>query len=213
MADRYLKNLLGKNEQVIHRARQHWFVLVGEILSESVLSIALIVLVSVLMVFLWTPNPAWAPWVALGYLLLIFPLVSLWRDVLKWLNRQFIVTNRRVIQIAGVLNKDVIDSSLEKVNDVKMEQSLLGRLFDYGDVEILTASDIGVNIFKRIGAPVRFKTAMLDAKDKLETDRAGKGEAAPDIPTMIAQLDSLRKQGVLTEEEFGKKKAELLAKL
>ncbi len=210
MADRYLKNLLGKNEQVILIARQHWLVLVGEILSESVLSIALIVLVSLLWMFL---DQSWAIWMPLGYLLLVFPLVSLWRDVLKWLNRQFIVTNRRVIQIAGVLNKDVIDSSLEKVNDVKMEQSLLGRMLDYGDVEILTASDIGANTFKRIGSPVRFKTAMLDAKDKLETDRSGKAEAAPDIPTMIAQLDNLRKQGLLTDDEFAKKKAELLAKL
>ena len=212
MADRYLKNLLGKNEQVLLIARQHWLVLAGEILSESVLSLALIVAVSMLWYFLGEKY-LWAIWLALGYLLLVFPLVSLWRDVLKWLNRQFIVTNRRVIQIAGVLNKDVIDSSLEKVNDVKMEQSLLGRMFGYGDVEILTASDIGVNVFKRINEPVRFKTAMVDAKDKLETDRAARPEAPPDIPTMIAQLDSLRKQGVLTEEEFGRKKAELLAKL
>lgn len=205
----YLKSLLGKNEQIILIAHQHGLVLVGEILSESVLTLALIVLVTLTWQF-WVPDPR----IALGYLLLIFPLISLLRDVLTWLNRQYVVTNRRVIQISGVFNKDVTDSSLEKVNDVKMEQSVLGRMFDYGDIEILTASELGVNLFKRISSPIRFKTAMLDAKDRLAGSSANGGKGAtPDIPTLVAQLDHLRKQGVLTEEEFAKKKADLLARL
>ena len=208
MQTSYLTRLLGKNEQVILIARQHWLVLVGEILSESVLTLALIVLVSLL----W--NQTQNQLFAFGYLLLAFPLVSLWRDVLVWSNRQFVVTNRRVIQLEGVLHKDITDSSLEKVNDVKMVQSVWGRIFDYGDIEILTASELGINLFKRMGSPVKFKTAMLNAKDRLGGDSLPAARStAPDIPAMIAQLDTLRKQGVLTEAEFNAKKAELLSKL
>jgi len=124
------------------------------------------------------------------------------------------MTNRRVIQISGIFNKDVVDSSLEKVNDVKMSQSFFGRIFDYGDVEILTASEIGVNLFKRIGDPVKFKTAMLNAKEKIGFAESGlKAKHADDIPSMIAELDELRKQGILTEAEFQNKKTELLAKM
>jgi hypothetical protein len=118
-----------------------------------------------------------------------------------------------VIHVKGVFNKSVIDSSLEKVNDVKMEQSYLGRIFDYGDVEILTASELGVNKFGYIQQPVKFKTAMLNAKAKLEQGEIGRGLPAPDIPGLIAELDLLRQQGVLTEGEFQQKKAELLAKM
>ncbi len=101
-----------------------------------------------------------------------------------------------------------------KVNDVKMEQSFFGRLLDYGDIEILTASELGANLFRRIGRPIRFKTAMLNAKERLETGQASGGKRQElDVPALIAQLDGLRKQGVLTEEEFQKKKAELLTKL
>lgn len=209
MQTSYLKQLLGKNEQIILVARQHWLVLVGEILSESVLTLALIVLIS--MVWQLTGNSL----VAFGYLLLLFPLVSLWRDVLIWANQQFVVTTRRIIQLEGVLHKHITDSSLEKVNDVKLTQSVWGRLLNYGDIEILTASELGINLFKRIAAPIKFKTVMVDAKEKLGGDSSGGGarSATPDIPAMIAQLDNLRKQGVLTEEEFGKKKAELLAKM
>ena len=124
------------------------------------------------------------------------------------------MTNRRVIQIAGVFNKDVIDSSLEKVNDVKMSQSFLGRMFDYGDIEILTASELGVNMFHQIAEPVGFKTAMLNAKEKMGFDEMGAAmQSSADIPTMIEKLDILRKRGILSEDEFQRKKAELLAKM
>jgi hypothetical protein len=212
MADTYLNKLLGENEQILFVTRQHWLVLAGEILSECVLSVALIVLVTLILVApLGIPI---SPFVALGYVLLVFPLFSLWRDALIWSNRKFVVTTHRVVQLSGVFNKNVIDSSLEKVNDVKMEQSALGRLFGYGDIEILTASELGVNMFKLLGQPVRFKTAMLNAKEKLEHVAPSPApQGALDIPGVIAHLDELRKLGILTEAEFQAKKAGLLAKL
>ena len=208
MADTYLNNLLGENETILFVTRQHWLVLLGEILVEALLTIAIIVLVTMLWSLLLM-NPL----VLFGFLLLILPLGSMGRDYLIWGNRKFVVTTRRVIQVSGVFSKNVTDSSLEKVNDVKMEQSFFGRLLDYGDIEILTASELGVNLFRRIGRPIRFKTAMLNAKERLETGQASGGRRQElDVPTLIAQLDGLRKQGVLTEEEFQKKKAELLTK-
>ena len=94
----------------------------------------------------------------------------------------------------------------------EMEQSALGRMFGYGDIEILTASELGINTFKRIENPVGFKQAMLNAKEKLDY-----GEHEPPkqggVPQLIAQLESLRQQGILTNEEFQQKKAQLLAKI
>ena len=77
----------------------------------------------------------------------------------------------------------------------------------------MTASELGVNLFKRIGEPINFKTAMLNAKEKLGYE--GSGHAAPgrDIPTLIAELDELRKKGIVTEQEFQSKKTELLSKM
>ncbi len=210
MSDTYLKSLLGENEQVLFVTRQHWLVLAGEILSESILSVAWVVLVSIIWA-LWVPNVL----VALGYLLLVFPLLSLWRDSLVWSNRKYLVTSRRVIQLAGVFSKNVTDSSLEKVNDVKMSQSSLGRLLDYGDIEILTASELGVNKFTRIGQPIKYKMAMINAKENLERTPA---KVEPGRPTrsavdLLTQLDELRQHGVLTEAEFQSKKAELLKQM
>jgi uncharacterized membrane protein YdbT with pleckstrin-like domain len=125
------------------------------------------------------------------------------------------VTNRRVIQISGVFNKDVVDSSLEKVNDVKMSQSFFGRMFGYGDIEILTASELGVNLFHEIADPIDFKTAMLNAKERMGFEEMGMEmhHTNADIPSMIEKLDILRRRGILSEAEFQQKKAELLAKM
>jgi len=206
MAKSYIQGLLGENERILLVTRQHWFVLFSNILLEILLIVLLIVGVSAAAVV----NPQ----AGFGFVLVLVPLIGMLRDILIWSNREYIVTNRRVVQISGVFSKDVVDSSLEKVNDVKMSQSFFGRLFDYGDVEILTASEIGVNLFKRIGDPVKFKTAMLNAKEKLGYEGTGAHvRLADDIPAQIAELDELRKQGIVTEAEFQAKKRELLAKM
>ena len=206
MSDSYLQRLLGKNEEILLVTRQHWFVLALAVATEVVLAVGIAALVT--MVALQTGGLAlW------GLLLLVIPGLSFIRDYLQWESRQYVVTNRRVVHISGVVNKNVTDSSLEKVNDVKMEQSLLGRMFNFGDIEILTASELGVNKFTHISNPIQLKTAMLNAKEKLEGPGGHYEKVEEEIPGVIAKLDELRKLGVLTEAEFQAKKAELLKKL
>ena len=206
MNDKYLVQLLAKNEKIILVTRRHWLFLLGQIIPELTLIVLILVAVSTA----WAMLPI-AALSAFGYLLLILPLVSLGRDLLIWLNHKHVVTSRRVIHMSGIWSKNVTDSSLEKVNDVKMEQSALGRMFSFGDIEILTASEYGINRFTRITNPVELKTAMLNAKASMEND--GLGADAMDIPALIAELGKLHQQGVLTDAEFNQKKAELLAKL
>ncbi|MDD2694328.1 MAG: PH domain-containing protein [Anaerolineales bacterium] len=213
MANSYLQSLLGEHEKILLTARQHWFILFSSIFLE----IFLILIFLAATVILSLSFPPFTPLiVAVGFILILIPAVTMTRDILLWSNRQYIVTNRRVMQIAGIINKNITDSSLEKVNDVKMMQSFVGRTFGYGDIEILTASELGVNLFKRIDDPIAFKIAMLNAKERMEFDDRDVRPVKPaeqDVPAMIAQLDQLRKQGVLTEEEFAQKKRDLLAKM
>lgn len=136
----------------------------------------------------------------------IFPLVDTVRIYLDWFNERYAVTNRRVMLIKGIINKRVSDSALEMVNDVVLVQSVLGRLLGYGDVEIITGSDIGVNLFKRITRPVDFKREMLNQKESLKRT----GDEEKDVPEVLAQLENLHQRGLLTNEEFEAKKQQLL---
>lgn len=213
----YIENLLGEREKILLVAHQHIFILIKSMAWEIILTIVFLVGVTIIWVLNITPM---APF---GYFLLLIPLIGSIADVMNWHNREYIVTNRRVIQTYGVLNKDVVDSSLEKVNDVKLDQSFFGRIFNYGDVEILTASELGTNLFRMIHDPIGFKTAMLNAKESMgfgdgdEMFQHGPGRAngmdPREIPDMINRLDQLRRQGAISEGEFQQKKAELLRKL
>jgi uncharacterized membrane protein YdbT with pleckstrin-like domain len=205
MADTYLNSLLGKNETILLTARQHWLVLLTEIISEVLLSLGVVILVIMLSIVA-------GPLALLGLVILVAPALSLTRDALFWTNRKYVITTRRVIQLSGVISKNVADSSLEKVNDVILEQSFFGRLLGYGDIEILTASELGVNKIQRIADPIRYKIAMVNAKAQLEAGGEIKA-AGSDVPALISQLDGLRQKGVITEQEFQEKKAKLMAKL
>ena len=162
MAKSYLESLLAHNEKVELVARQDWFMLARSIVLEIVLIVVIGVGVSVL--------AALNPLAAVGYVLLLVPLATFLRDTLTWWNRQYVLTSRRVIQVAGTFNKKVTDSSLEKVNDVKMVQSFFGRIFNFGDLEILTASEAGIDKLSWLADPIRFKTTMLDAKESMPRD-------------------------------------------
>ncbi len=206
MADTYVQNLMGQKERILLVTRQHWFALFSRIFLEIVLIIILVAA--------FVAASTYYPVAIYGLILVLVPLIGMVRDILIWSNRQYIVTNRRVMQVAGVLSKDVVDSSLEKVNDIKMNQSFFGRLFDYGDIQILTASESGIDLFERIANPIKFKTAILNAKEEIGFDEDQiRTQQADDIPSLIARLDELRKRGIISEEEFRKKKADLLAKM
>ncbi|MBU6359190.1 MAG: PH domain-containing protein [Chloroflexota bacterium] len=75
-------------------------------------------------------------------------LLALWgfvQTILMWASNLDVVTTRRFIQVRGILSKSSFDSSLEKINDVAMQQSVIGRILGYGTVSIMTASDVGLN--------------------------------------------------------------------
>ena len=209
----YVQRLLAGHESIVFATRQHWIVLLGALIVNGLLIAAIMAAAIVLSTML--PFP---PALFLLALILI-PLIRVVMRVVRWWNEQYIITNRRVIQAEGVINKHVIDSSLEKVNDVVLVQSVWGRLLDYGDVEILTASDMGVNRLDRLGSPVRFKTEMLNQKEGLglvERTEQALGASPPtaaDIPELIAELDELRKKNIISDQEFEKKKETLLGKI
>jgi len=214
----YLEGLMGEKEKIVDKERQHWTLIAGQLALWVVVSVIILGLTAILTVA--TPVDGLA---LVLLLVLVYPFWRIVVNLLNWWNEQYVITNRRVIQLEGIINKHSIDSSLEKVNDVVLTQSAMGRILNYGDLEILTASEMGVNLFRRIAHPVKFKTQMLNQKEGLgELDvfegraRRVLSEEAPagrDIPELIAELDELRKKGLITDAEFQEKKDALLSRL
>ncbi len=102
--------------------------------------------------------------------------VFIW-TALRYVNQEYVLTNRRVIQVSGVLNRKSTDSSLEKINDAMLKQSFFGRMLDYGDLTVLTASESGIDAMKMLRSPIEFKKRMLDAKHTFEVGMEREGWA------------------------------------
>lgn len=226
----YIDSLLGRGEQILYVARQHIFVLIANILTELAL-IALLVAAGLASNMAFDTSNAVIGGITASNLILvicvgisIIVLISGFIDYMRWNAEQYIVTDRRVIQVRGVLSKRVTDSSLEKINDVELRQSLLGRMLNFGTVEILTAAgEEGANLMDRIEDPLAFKKAMLEAKHNHERGYGylepayQPSRAAPnapaDIQRTLEELAALRDRGILSSDEFEAKKRELLSRI
>lgn len=204
----YVESLLGANERVEVRERQHWFIWAPQLIVSLVIS-ALIAAGSVLLSVM-------VPFGIFGLVFIVIPIAVFLRVFLKWRNEEYIVTNRRIIQTEGVINKNIMDSSLEKINDVELTQTAIGRMMDFGDLNILTGSEYGVNKLRHIQSPVKFKIAMLNAKEGMR-DPNDYGSATPgehrDIPELIQELTELHTKGMITDAEFQEKRAKLMSQI
>src|SRR5262249_10166900 len=113
-----------------------------------------------------------------------------------------------------MFSKNVLDSSLSKINDVILQQSFFGRMFGYGTIKILTASDEVINTLDRISNPVGFKQAMLNAKADLEPGSAAAVAAPARTATeLLDELEQLRARKMVTDAEFEEKRKEIIKRM
>ena len=164
---------LATGEEPLRTEHQHWFVLLANAAYAILGWIVAIVLLWLNAAFfggggLISTLIGWAV-----VILTIGGLIWFGWQILVWQNEQFVLTNRRVIRLTGVLNKAVMDSSLEKINDAVLTESVFGRMFGFGDLEILTASESGTDRLRMLRDAPGFKRTRLDAKHDLELELSG----------------------------------------
>ncbi len=190
---RYADRLLADGERVRLRGRQHFLATLIE--GRIAWAIFVAALVLVLLVTQLQPNTPTIvrsifSWLGLGLLLVGLGWLGL--IYTAWYNEDYLVTNRRVIKVEGILKKRSADSSLEKINDAVLEQSMLGRMLGYGDLDILTANEQSVDRYRMLSQAQTFKRTMLDEKYRLEQEafqipapplRAAPATMAPVDPT------------------------------
>ena len=72
--------------------------------------------------------------------------------------KQFVLTTRRVIVKEGIIMRKVNELMLRKCEGIQVEQSVLGRIFDYGTLRVTTGEQ--TNSYKMIQDPVTFSTRI-----------------------------------------------------
>jgi uncharacterized membrane protein YdbT with pleckstrin-like domain len=210
--------LLADHEELVLDLRPHWIALVLPALT------AILLLVAEVLLFASFDPPSVVRWLAVAggvILFLAFPV----RALLAWITSHFVVTSDRVIHRSGWLAKRSMEMPLERINDVRFEQSVLERVVGAGDLIIESGGEYGQNQFSDIRHPEDVQKLIYEKSEEnqLRMERAAEGTGrSPDtetIPTgetpiqQIEGLASLKERGLITEEEFETQKRRLLGRL
>jgi hypothetical protein len=151
---------------------------------------------------------------------------------LVWRVERYLVTTRRVIEAGGVINKYTRDTSLQAITDMIVGHPWIGRMVGYGEIDLLTASEVGTTKIRFLPDADGFKRTLLDAKYEHEVEVGGgrvtREEPAPpaaaaaapsgrmsaeEVDASLTRLADMRDRGLITAEEFAVKKRELLDRL
>jgi uncharacterized membrane protein YdbT with pleckstrin-like domain len=92
----------------------------------------------------------------------VMALVSLYWTVRAWFHRlttETDVTNRRVVHKTGFIRRRTFEMALDKVESVDVNQTIMGRLLNYGDVTILGVGE-GKETISTIAEPLAFRNAI-----------------------------------------------------
>lgn len=207
-----MRTPLQKGESILLITRTSWITLIG----PALLALGGLVAAYFIDFFGWG--------LAVSIPLLLYFLYQ----YLSWRVNIWGVTNFRVIDETGLLSHYAKESPLEKINNVSYDQTLLGRILNYGHVEIQTAAEIGSTDYDNVHAPKLLKDtitlAQADFKTYQLTSQAnhmatamglnktiqGSALSSPGLASELEKLFELKQKGVLSEEEYNKAKSRIL---
>jgi uncharacterized membrane protein YdbT with pleckstrin-like domain len=94
---------------------------------------------------------------------------------LTWLTTQYVFTSRRIIVRRGLLTKQGRDMPLSKVNNVSFEVSVLGRVLNYGTLEVESASDDGDLVISDVPNVEDIQRQVYELHELDDSRRRGRG--------------------------------------
>ena len=177
----YAESLLADGEVIVMRQRQHWLSLLSAVRTAIALWIIAVVLVALLAFLKNTDDLVKNVVGGITTIAVVVGVVVFFWNWWHWQTEEYLVTNRRLLKVSGIINKESGDSSLEKINDAVLQQSMFGRIFDYGDLEIMTAAELTISKMRFLKDSVGFKKDMLNAKHELELELSGGGRPTPPL--------------------------------
>ncbi|MHA4811229.1 SHOCT domain-containing protein [Flavitalea flava] len=132
----------------------------------------------------------------------------------SWKVNIWVVTNFRVIDETGLLSHYAKESPLDKINNVSYDQTLIGRLFNYGHVEIQTAAEVGATDYFNVNHPKRLKDTITAAQAEYKMGNnpyvMGLKNAGPGMAMELEKLFELKEKGAISEIEYNKAKQTIL---
>ena len=147
---RYIDEILQPGEKVLYSTNAHWMFFLPAIAAWVVAGLFLVLSRMVAADALMSVCLAFAA---------VAGLVALYWTATGWFHRwttETDVTNMRVVYKTGFIKRRTFEMSLDKVESVDVNQSILGRVFNYGDVTVRGVGE-GAETIDTIASPLEFR--------------------------------------------------------
>jgi uncharacterized membrane protein YdbT with pleckstrin-like domain len=201
-----MRTTLKKDEKIVLVIRPHWLQLTWPVL----LTIAAIVAGILIGGY--------------GYLIPIVFICYAGYKIIQRNKNIWAVTNLRVIDEDGVFSHNSKESPLDKINNVTYNQTLMGRIFGYGNVQIQTAAEIGATTYFKVEKPRELKDTITLMQEEYKKSQISiqaqelakaivsesRNTSGTNAAEEVEKLYELKQKGILTEEEYNSRKKKLL---
>jgi uncharacterized membrane protein YdbT with pleckstrin-like domain len=147
---RYIDNILQPGEKVLYSTNAHWIFYLPAIAAWIV----------ALFLFLLSRQTTTEGIVVLCLsAAAVVAIAALYWTVKAWFHRwttETDVTNMRVVHKTGFITRKTFEMSLDKVESVDVNQSILGRILNYGSVTVRGVGE-GAETIDTIASPLDFR--------------------------------------------------------
>jgi len=132
----------------------------------------------------------------------------------RWSTTYFVISSERLIFRHGVLSKRGVELPIDRINNINFKQSLFERMIGAGDLLIESAGESGQSRFSNVRKPSAVQNEVYRQIDMQRDRMAGGAPAAePSVAELIRELEELRGQGLVSDEEFEVKRRDLLDRM
>jgi uncharacterized membrane protein YdbT with pleckstrin-like domain len=148
---RYIDQILQPGEKVLYSTNAHWIFYLPAIAAW---------IVAIVLLILWHASTT----ETIGLLFLsaaaVVAIAALYWTAQAWFHRwttETDVTNMRVVHKTGFIKRRTFEMSLDKVESVDVNQSILGRILNYGNVTVRGVGE-GAETIEKIASPLEFRS-------------------------------------------------------
>lgn len=200
----YPTKLLNDDETIVLDLHPHWRVFLAPVAL-------LVVALTGLAVVVWEIQPDQSILTMLASVPAAIGLVWFGLRLVLWRTTHFVVTTDRVIYRSGVVSKAGQNIPLERINNVAFTQTILERVLRVGDLVIESAGTTGRQVFDDVLNPSKVENRIYaEIENAKERDDTRAARAGISVADELSKLEQLRRQGVISEEQFEAQKTRLL---
>ncbi len=143
----YIRGNLLNGEQIVHESKLHWIIFSTPAFS-GILTIF----------FLASGNDVFT---AMGAFLLILTIVISISALISFKTSEFAVTNKRVMIKTGLIKRRLVETLLNKIEGIQVEQGLMGRMLNYGSIATIGTGGTR-DVFHKIENPLEFRKKVQE---------------------------------------------------